>query len=830
MAELESSIKGLDPEEAAARLARTGPNLQGGGQPGVSDLLLHQLRSPIALLLLASAGLSAFLGEMVDASIILIILIGSAGLGFWQERRASGVVEELLRMIRTTTCVRRAGREEEVPIEQIVPGDVVVLNAGDLVPADGRILTSRDLDVDEAPLSGESFPVSKDPAAVPADRPIGERSSVLFQGTHVVSGTASVLVVCAGRDTLYSSLAHEIERRRPESEFERGVQGFGVLLLEVTGLLVLLVFAVNVALDRPVLEVLMFTLALAVGLTPQLLPAIVAITLAQGARRMAARHVVVRRLVAIEDFGAMTVLCTDKTGTLTEGRVRLAEALDAVGRRSERTRRLAWLNATLQTGFDNPIDAALRIEAGLDTRGVRKLDELPYDFIRRRLSVLLADSEHGTTLLTKGAIPEVLAVCGSAEGIEGGDSNWRASVERLVAERSSRGLRCVGVAERPMPEATQATRADERDMTFVGVLTLADPPKEGVRRVVARLSDMGVRVKMVTGDNRLVAAAIAREAGLSVDRILTGAELAGLSDSGLCSRARITDVFAELDPNQKARLIDALKVGGAAVGFLGDGINDAAALHAADVGISVDSAVDVTRRAADIVLLRKDLDVLAEGVEEGRRASANTLKYVFVTTSASFGNMLTMALASLASAFLPMLPKQILLLNLLSDLPAMAIATDRLDPELVARPRRWDVAFVRDFMITFGLVSSFFDLTTFAMLVLLAAPVAQFRTAWFVESLLTEVLVLFVIRTGRLFYRSAPSSALLAATAAVTAFALVLPYVPGNSVLGFEPLAPALLAAIALITFGLLLASEFAKHFFFRHHALAGGRIPPAPA
>jgi Mg2+-importing ATPase len=825
IAALGSSAGGLHPTEIAGRRARFGPNAVAApvGHPALR-LLAAQFRSPIAAMLLVAAVLSAFVGDGVDAAIILAILLGSAGLGFWQERRAAGVVEELLALIRTTTCVRRGGAEREVPLDEVVPGDVVVLNAGDLVPADCRLLEARDLDVDEAVLTGESFPAAKEVAAVAPDAPLGKRASALFQGTHVISGTATALVVATGTHTMYGALAHEIERRRPESEFERGVRRFGFLLLEITAALVLTVFAINVALDRPVLDVFLFSLALAVGLTPQLLPAIVSVTLAQGARRMAAREVVVRRLVAIEDFGGMDVLCTDKTGTLTEGRVRVRAAVDATGRPSERTRRLAWLNATLQAGFDNPIDAALRADGAQELAGVRKLDEVPYDFARRRLSVLADGVEGRRLLVTKGAVSEVLAICERAESPGApADPEWRGAVERTVAELGEQGLRCLAVAERAMEGRESADRSDERAMTFVGILALADAPKPGLKEAVARLGALGIRVKMVTGDSRTVAAAVAREAGLSVEPLLTGSALSRLSERALRRRVRAADVFAEVDPNEKARLIQALRATGASVGYLGDGINDAAALNAADVGISVDTAVDVTRRSADVVLLRKDLTVLADGVAEGRRAFANTLKYVFFTTSASFGNMFSMAGASLVASFLPMLPKQILLLNLLSDLPAMAIATDHLDPELLARPRRWNVRFIRDFMVTFGLISSVFDALTFGLLLLLSVPVAVFRSAWFVESLLTEVVVLLALRTARPFYRSTPSGPLLAASAGVAALALALPFLPGRALLGLAAVPPALLGAMLALTVLLMIACEAAKPAFFRRHPVAAG-------
>jgi Mg2+-importing ATPase len=816
--ELGSSTLGLSDAEAAARLERVGPNLpRPAKKHGDLRLLLRQFRSPIAILLLVTALLSGFAGETTDALIIFLILSGSGLLGFWQERRAGAAIQQLLSLVRTRTCVRRDGREREIPLEEVVPGDLVVLNAGDLVPADCRLVGAKNLDVDEAALTGESFPVSKDPACVAPDAPLGERRSALFMGTHVVSGMASALVVATGGRTLYGELAGAVERHAPESEFERGVRRFGYLLLEITASLVLVIFAVNVALRRPVLDVFLFALALGVGLTPQLLPAIVSITLAYGAERMARRQVVVKRLVAIEDFGGMNVLCTDKTGTVTEGTVRVRSALAFDGRSVEEVRRLAFLNARFQGGFQNPVDAAICSDRSFEAGGVRKIDEVPYDFARRRLSVLLEDGRGGQILITKGAVPEVMEACDSARDAEGGLhslTECRSRIERLYEDLGRQGLRCLAVAYRDMPGAAAASRADEARMVFAGILTLFDPPKAGARESLSRLSGLGVRLKMVTGDNRFVAAAVAREVGLSTRDVVTGAEVRIMTDAALRRRVLEADVFAEIDPNQKERIILALKRGGASVGYLGDGINDAAALHAADVGISVDTAVDVTKQAAGIVLLRKNLDVLAEGIQEGRRAFANTLKYVFITTSANFGNMFSMAGASLAVSFLPMLPKQILLLNLLSDVPAMAIATDHLDPELVAQPRHWDVRSIRSFMVRFGLLSSFFDYLTFGLLLLLAVPVAQFRTGWFLESMLTEILVLLVIRTGRVFYRSRPSRPLLLATAGVTVLTFLLPYLPIAPLLGFAPLPPAVLAALVGVTVMLVVSSEMAKRIW----------------
>jgi P-type Mg2+ transporter len=821
LVDLASSAAGLTSAEANRRLRELGPaTLNPASQSSSARMIARQFSSPLIVLLSVAAVLSLIVGEKADSAIILAVIVSGGALGFWQERRAANAVAQLVAQVHTTTTVLRDGALVEIPIDHVVPGDVVVLSAGATLPGDCRFIEARDLFVDESALTGESFPVQKRVGTSAAGSALRERTGAGFLGTHVVTGGARAVVVRRGRDTEFGHISTRLGVATQETEFERGIRRFGYLLLQATFVLALFVFAVNVGRHRPVLESLLFTLALAVGLAPELLPAIVSITLAHGARSMARARVIVKRLASIEDLGAMSVLCVDKTGTITDGVVRLHSATDAQGRTSENVLRYAYVNASFESGFTNPIDETIRAARVFDLSAFRKLDEIPYDFTRKRLSVVVTEGER-RLLITKGAVTNVLDVCTSvelADGAIGPLAVHRGDIERRFTTLSGEGLRCLGVAYRTLPSALGAHRDDERDLTFLGLLALADPPKAGIEATLAELSGLGVALKLVTGDNRFVAATVARAVGLRGDSVVTGNEMRALTDAALRTRVRDTDVFAEVEPDQKDRIIRALRDGGAVVGFLGDGINDATALHSADIGISVEGAVDVTKQAADVVLLDKDLRVLAAGLREGRRAFANTLKYVFITTSANFGNMVSMAVASLFIGFLPLLPKQILLINFLTDVPSMAVATDSLDPELVARPRRWDNRMIRNFMVTFGLVSSVFDLLTFGLLLLVVrSDVAQFRTAWFLESVLSEILVLLVIRTRRPFFRSPIGRSLLVASFAVAAVTLVLPYVPLGKSFGLAPVTVPVLAMLTGITAGYVAASEVAKRVFFRN-------------
>ncbi len=852
LAALRSSPTGLSAAEAGTRLAHLGPNsLETRKRAAWPGLFLGQFNSPIILILLFATVVSAVLQDWADAIIILAIILGSAILSFVQEYSASNAAEKLRAQIRIKATVVRDGQPQAIPAEEVVSGDVVLLSAGSLIPADGVLLEAKDFFVSQATLTGETFPVEKQVGDAPAGAGLVERTNCVFMGTSVRSGAARAVVVQTGKATAFGQIAARLQLRPPETEFERGIRRLGYLLSEVTFLLVFAVFAANVFFHKPVVDSLLFSLALAVGLTPQLLPAIININLARGSQRMAASGVIVRRLASIENFGSMDVLCTDKTGTLTEGVVRLDGALDVQGQPAEQVFRYAYLNAHFQTGLVNPLDEAISAQAQPDIAGIVKLDEIPYDFVRKRLGIVICKGEaplptseaaphqagspapvdEGTCplLITKGALESVLAAC--TQVLDAGqtlplDAARRGQIEARYTAWSGQGYRVLGVAVKAVVRQLRYTRDDEQGMAFAGFLLFLDPPKPGVQATVADLAALGVQLKIITGDNRLVAQHTAEAIGLPVTGLLTGAELAALRDEALWQVADRANLFCEVDPNQKERIILALKKMGRVVGYMGDGINDAPALHAADVGISVDTAVDVAKEAADFVLLKQDLAVLHQGIVQGRTTFANTLKYVFMATSANFGNMFSVAGASFFLPFLPMLPKQILLINFLTDLPEMTIAGDNVDAVFVQRPRRWDIGFIRRFMLIFGPLSSLFDYITFgALLWLLRANPgreALFRTGWFVESVLSAALVVFALRTRLPLGRSRPSRAMLAVTAGVALAVLALPYSPLAGLLGFQPLSPVFLAVIALIVAAYLGLAELVKRYFYRREAARG--------
>lgn len=824
---LSTSPQGLARDEAAARLEKYGPNtLQAEDKTSTLKLLLSQFKSPIILILIFAAVLSFFLDDKTDAVIILTIVAVSGLLGFWQERGAAGAVAQLLKMVETKGTAIRDGKEVKLQFEEFVPGDVTTLSAGCGIPGDCLILESKDLFANEAPLTGETYPVEKSAEVLAAETPLAQRANMLFMGTHVVSGTARAVVVGTGLDTEFGKVSARLRLKPQETDFERGIKRFGFLLMEITLVMMTGIFALNVFFHKPILDSFMFSLALAVGLTPQLLPAIISINLATGAKRMAQAKVIVKRLSSIENFGSMNVLCSDKTGTLTDGTVRIHNCFDPLGQAREDIFRYAYLNGHFQSGFNNPIDEAIKAKGGVDVSGYEKLDELPYDFVRKRLSVMV---KHGgsTLMVTKGALNNVLDVCATARLADDQGTlqdkplaELREDILAKYEELGALGYRCLGLAMKEMPQDAALGHDAEQEMIFVGLLTLWDPPKPGVVQTIAQLAEHGVSLKVITGDNRHVAANISKQMGIAEPRILTGGDIHHMSDDAFRVKAAETDVFAEVEPNQKEDIVMALKQAGFVVGFMGDGINDAAAIRAADVGLSVDSAVDVAKEAADIVLLEPDLAVLENGVLEGRKTFANTMKYIFMATSANFGNMFSMAGASLFLPFLPLLPMQVLLTNLLTDLPEMTIASDSVDREMISSPRRWDLRFIRNFMLIFGPLSSIFDFMTFGVLLLLLdASEKMFQTGWFMESVVSASLIVLVVRTRRSILRSRPSKLLFGATLAVVVATIWLPYGFLGEYFDFVPLPLSFLPALAIIVILYVLGAELAKRWFYAKFA-----------
>ena len=817
---LQVTVNGITGKEARKRLISYGPNrLKPQKRSDTFTLLIAQFKSPIILILLAATGLSLFLHNIADASIILTIVVLSGLLGFWQEYSASNAVAKLLALVQIKATVIRDGKQQEIFIEDIVPGDIAILNAGDIVPGDCLILESKDLFVDEAMLTGETFPVEKAVSVLPAETPLSQRTNAVWMGTHIVSGNAKVLITRTGKETEFGKVSERLRIRAPETEFERGIRRFGYFLGEVTLVLVVLIFAINVYLQRPVLEAFLFSLALAVGLTPQLLPAIISINLAHGAKKMAEKKVIVKRLASIENFGSMNIICSDKTGTLTEGTVKVESALNVEGSSSEKIFLYAYLNAFYETGFTNPIYEAILNFKKIDLKEFKKHDEIPYDFIRKRLSVSVIHGDD-QLMVTKGALSNILEVCSSVENKDGNVveiASMLNQIKKHFLSFSNDGFRTLGIAYKKLTPGSPLKKEEEMDMTFLGFLTLFDPPKPNIAETIASLKKLGVSLKIITGDNHLVAASLSKKMALSNNKILTGPQLHQMSDTALLRQVGSVDVFAEIEPNQKERIIIAMRKAGNVVGYMGDGINDASALHAADVGISVDTAADVAKDAADIVLLEKDLGVLIEGVREGRTTFANTLKYVFMATSANFGNMFSMAGLSLFIPFLPLLPKQILLTNLLTDFPEMTIATDNVDDEMINYPRRWDIKAIRKFMITFGLVSSVFDYLTFGLLLLvLHAREGEFRTGWFLESVISASVIVLVIRSRKPFFRSQPGKYLLIATLSIAVITLIFPYTPLGTVFGFSPLSLSTCILIMLIVVIYIFTAEIVKTIFYK--------------
>ena len=824
LAGLATTRTGLTATEAALRLRRTGPNrIDTAGRRHLVAAIVERFRNPLVVILLAAAAVSAFTGDVPSFVIVTTIVCLSIALDVVQEHRAENAAEALKAQVSLTADALRGGAFAAVPAADLVPGDVVRLTAGNLVPADARLLDGRDLYVDEALLTGEPYPAEKEPdLAGPDAEPTAFPRNLVFMGSSVVSGTATAVVIATGRAAQMGAIAETLQKAPPPTAFALGIRDFGMMIVRVTALLVLFVLLVNVVMHRPLLESFLFALALAVGLTPELLPMVVSVTLAHGALRLSKREVIVKRLSAIHDLGSMDVLCSDKTGTLTDAKIALIREVDLDGADSAGVLRWAEINASYETGLKSPLDEAILATGSIDPAEWRKIDEVPFDFERRRVSVLV-EHDGRRLLVVKGAPEDVLSLAArheTAAGLvapldEAARTRARTTFDRLGQD----GFRVLGVAWREVePDRTHAGVADETALTFAGFLAFLDPPKAGAAAALAELARLGVAVKIVTGDNEGVTRHVVRELGLEVGATLTGPEVAKLSDDALAARLDQTSLFCRVTPAEKSRIIAAYRRKGHVVGYMGDGINDAPSLHAADVGFSVDTAVDVAKEAAAMILLRKDLGVLAEGVREGRRTFANILKYVMMGTSSNFGNMFSMAGGVLFLPFLPMLPIQILLNNLLYDLSETAIPMDRVADEMVARPRRWDLKVVREFMYALGPISSIFDFATFALLVLaFRADETTFHTGWFVESMATQILVIFVIRTAHP-WRDRPHPWLVASTLTAFGVAVALPWTPLAAWFGFAPLPLGLMAALAgVVVIYLVLVDAVKRRFFARH-------------
>jgi Mg2+-importing ATPase len=824
---LHSTAGGLSASDAAAILATVGPNqIDTTHRKSVLADFIQRFSNPLVLILLFAAAVSAFTGDVPSFSIISVIVLMSVILDVTQERQAQNAAERLREQVSLTAKAFRDGKPVDVPAARIVPGDVVLLAAGDLVPADCRLMEARDLYVDEALLTGEAYPAEKD-AAPPTGVPPHEAAfprNLVFMGSSAVSGTAKALVLATGRQAQLGSIASALQKPPPPTAFAMGIQNFGMMIVKATIFLVLFVVLVNLVFHRPLLESFLFALALAVGLTPELLPMIVSVTLAHGAIRLSRKQVIVKRQSAIDDLGSMDVLCSDKTGTLTEAHIKLVREVDLAGQDSGAILQMAQLNAAFETGLKSPLDDAILAARKIDLAAWRKIDEVPFDFERRRVSVLV-EGEGRRLIIVKGAPEDILGHSSRYEQQAATprplDAAARKTAEATFNALGADGYRVLGVAWREAgPDLQHANVADETDLTFAGFLAFLDPPKAGAREALTALANLGIAVKVVTGDNEQVTRHVCGELGLSVTGTLTGPEIEGLTDDALLARVDNTTLFCRVTPPLKSRVIATLRRKGHVVGYLGDGINDAPSLHAADVGFSVDTAVDVAKDAAAMILLRKDLGVLADGVREGRKTFVNILKYMMMGTSSNFGNMFSMAGGTLFLPFLPMLPTQILLNNLLYDFSETTIPLDEVSDAMVAKPRRWDLEIVRKFMFVFGPLSSVFDFVTFGLLLwVFHADEKLFHTGWFVESLATQTLVIFIIRTAHPL-RDRPHPALVATTLFATALAVLIPYSPLAPWLGFVTPSAPFMGALALVTIAYLALVYFVKRWFWVRYQL----------
>jgi P-type Mg2+ transporter len=827
---LDTSTAGLNSQQAEERLEVYGRNELAKKKKRAAIInFLSRFKSPLVIILMIAGAISAALGSYPSVIVIYTMVFLSVSLAYYQESNASKAAELLREKVATSATVLRDNIKQEIKLQLIVPGDIIYLSAGDLTPADARVIEAKDLFVNQSALTGESFPVEKTSAPIKGkEASITEWNNHFFMGTSIVSGTASAVVVRTGGSTEYGKIAQRLVEKAPETEFEIGIKKFGFLIMQVTILLVLFVFMVNALLHpdaQGILQALLFAVALAVGLTPELLPMIITINLSKGATTMSKKGVIVKRLSSIETFGSMNVLCTDKTGTLTENQIKLILHIDMEGKDDEKVLLYSFLNSHFQTGLKSPLDEAILKHEEIDITKFQKIDEVPFDFVRRRVSVVV-EQERQRFFIAKGAPEEILKVCSyyELEGIMSDiNEETRKKIEQKYLDLSAEGLRVLGVACKKLKEEKVVYSInDERDMTFLGFVAFLDPPKETAKQSLQLLSKAGVELKILTGDNELVTRKVCSELGFEVKGVVLGNEIAQMTDEALAAVVEEANVFARVTPAQKDRIINLLKSNGHVVGFMGDGINDAPSLKTSDVGISVNNAVDVAKESADIILLKNDLTVLAEGVLTGRKTFGNTMKYIMMGVSSNFGNMFSAAGGSVFLPFLPMLPIQILLNNLLYDTSQTVMTTDNVDAEYIEKPKRWDISFIRRFMIIIGPVSSLFDFTTFFVMLFIFnawTNAALFQTAWFIESLCSQTLVVLIIRTRKVpFYKSKPSKYLSIMLLSVISFAIIVPYTPVGAFFGFVPPPPAFFLVLAGILGAYAVLAETVKRFFYRRY------------
>ncbi|MEZ0323378.1 MAG: magnesium-translocating P-type ATPase [Hydrogenothermaceae bacterium] len=797
---------GLSSGEAQERLKQFGYNkVENHKKLTDIDIFINQFKNPYLLLLLFTAFLSLSLGEKIDATIIIFIVLLGVVLDFWQERTAYRTVEKLLSMVKTYVTVIRDGKGVNIPIEEVVPDDIVVLTAGNIVPADMVLLESKDLFINESLLTGEPYPVEK------------KSSDKLFMGTHVVSGFSIAKVEKTGEDTQYGQLIKRVELGKEETDFERGLRRFGYSLLEISTVLILIVFTVNAYFNRGIVESLLFSLSLGIGIAPVLLPAIVSIGLSYGAKHMARKGAIVKRLVSIQNFGSMDILCTDKTGTLTLGQMKVYDYVDINGKENKKLNIYACLNSTFQTGYQNPIDEAIKSTCDKNlSLDYKKLDEIPYDFNRRRLSILVK-KEDKNIVITKGAYKEILEICDYVD-IEDEIKpigQFKDQIETVYQSYSKEGFKIIALAYKET-EKDSITYEEENSMVFLGFIILFDPIREDAKDTIERLKNYGVNVKIITGDNRLVATYIAKSLGIEGE-ILTGEEISKLNSGALLNKVEDVSIFAELTPLQKETVVHYLKKAGFTVGYMGDGINDIAAMRAADVAISVQNAVDIAKETADIVMTSYNLNLVADAILEGRKTFLNTLKYIFMQTSSNFGNVFSIAGASLIVPFLPLLPKQVLTINMLSDTAVMSIPADNVDKDWIEKPVKWDLIFIKKFMYIFGFISSIYDYITFTFLLyILKADTEIFRSGWFLESILTQLAVLLILRTRKPFYKSKPSKLLIITVSAIFVASIILPYTVIGQILEIRPLNLETYIFVFCVIISYMITVEIGKFLFYR--------------